>query len=168
MNPTPPLVAAVAAHRMAEQAAVLSAASIAPAPAPVWARSARPVCRSGPCSRSSISGVPCSSPSAVDCCSPPAAASCSPAAAAGCSPAAGSSPSTAAAAAAATAAAAAASCCSPPAAAGCSPAAAAGCGSRLRQPAARRQQPAVWTALRPWATLSYVARGLRYAGGTLT
>eukprot|EP01046_Picozoa_sp_COSAG06_P124122 COSAG06_NODE_72172_length_174_cov_51.813333_1_plen_34_part_01 len=33
VNPKPPLVAAVAAHRMAEQAAVLSAASIAPAPA---------------------------------------------------------------------------------------------------------------------------------------
>jgi hypothetical protein len=49
VNPKPPLVAAVAAHRMAEQAAVLSAASIAPAPASAWARCARPVCRSGPC-----------------------------------------------------------------------------------------------------------------------
>ena len=49
VNPKPPLVAAVAAHRMAEQAAVLSAASIAPAPAWARARCARPMCRSGPC-----------------------------------------------------------------------------------------------------------------------
>ena len=46
VNPKPPLVAVVAAHRMAEQATMLSTTSIAPALASAWARCARPMCRS--------------------------------------------------------------------------------------------------------------------------